>query len=204
MDELTYVVDNTIKEKLNNYECVHNFEHIEKLIEDINNIEYMDEYNKIIEILQKDNLFENEKLEMKYNGDDLHYEKIVLISILEYKIEGLKRIKKYNYSEELENHEKNKRIEMLKKYKTQNLNDILNKLSRLKNIKDKINNEIYNILNEYIESDSEILLLNAYNFDLLNNYLVEVYEKPLNNNKRTFMIKTEYEFIKERIIRTTV
>ena len=203
MDELTYVVDNTIKEKLNNYECVHNFEHIEKLIEDINNIEYIDEYNKIIEILQKDNLFENEKFEMKYNGDDLHYEKIVLISILEYKIEGLKRIKKYNYSEELENHEKNKRIEMLKKYKTQNLNDILNKLSRLKNIKDKINNEIYNILNEYIESNSEILLLNAYNFDLLNNYLEEVYEKPLNNNKRTFMIKTEYEFIKERIIKIT-
>jgi hypothetical protein len=192
------IVDDIITEKLTN-DNIYNYDHIDNLINMISNINDIDEYNELLETLKNDKLFQNEKYDMKYNGDDLYFDKIVLISSLEYKKEALRRIEKYNYSEELMNNENIKKIEMIKKYKKENLNDILNKLSRLKHINNKMNDEIYKILNEYLDSDSEFLLLDEYNFNLINNYVEEVYEKPLNNNKRTFMIKNEYEFIKNVI-----
>lgn len=94
------------------------------------------------------------------------------------------------------------KMEYIKCEKEKHLKDILIKLSRLKSLeKDETSEifEIYDILLNYKKNANDEIILQKKQFIMLNNYLCEIYEKPLKLNKKCYISKEDYQFIKNRL-----
>ena len=122
---------------------------------------------------------------------------------MEYEETSKERIQKFNHSEELEKINRDKIIEKIKKEKENQLKNVMNKLLRIKTLEKNDKSEtsqIYNLILNHINNDEEIMNINENDYILMDNFLIEKYEKPLKLNKRCFIDKTEYEYLRNRFI----
>jgi esterase/lipase len=172
----------------------------------MDNIRKADEsYNdKLINNNFNDDNDSDEELELLRNiHNETELERAIRISAMEYEEISKERIQKFNHSEELEKINRDKIIEKIKKEKENQLKNIMNKLLRIKTLEKNDENEsskIYNLILIHINNDEEIMNINENDYILMNNFLIEKYEKPLKLNKRCFINKTEYEYLRNRFI----
>jgi hypothetical protein len=165
-----------------------------ELLRNIHNEKDKNEYKK------KYNIIKNKGL---LNDNETELERAIRISAMEYEEISKERINKFNHSEELEKINRDKIIEKIKQEKEKQLKNIMNKLLRIKTLEKNDESEtskIYNLILNHINNDEEIMNINENDYILMDNFLIEKYEKPLKLNKRCFIDKTEYEYLRNRFI----
>ena len=130
-------------------------------------------------------------------------ERAIRLSAIEYEKISKERIQKFNHSEELEKINRDKLIKKIKQEKEKQLKNIVNKLLRIKTLEkndDSETSKIYNIILNHINDNEEIMNVDENDYILIDNFLIEKYEKPLKLNKRCFIDKNEYEYLRNRFI----
>ena len=165
-----------------------------ELLRNIHNEKDKNEYKR------KYNIIKNKGL---LNDNETELERAIRISAMEYEETSKERIHKFNHSEELEKINRDKIIEKIKQEKEKQLKNLMNKLLRIKTLEKNDESEtskIYNIILNHINNDEEIMNINENDYILIDNFLIEKYEKPLKLNKRCFIDKTEYEYLRNRFI----
>jgi hypothetical protein len=165
-----------------------------ELLRNIHNEKDKNEYKR------KYNIIKNKGL---LNDSETELERAIRISAMEYEEVSKERIQKFNHSEELEKINRDKIIEKIKKEKENQLKNVMNKLLRIKTLEKNDKSEtsqIYNLILNHINNDEEIMNINENDYILIDNFLIEKYEKPLKLNKRCFIDKTEYEYLRNRFI----
>ena len=166
-----------------------------ELLRNIHNEKDKIKYKKKYNIIKNKGLF--------VDNDETELDRAIRLSAMEYAETSKERIKKYNYSEEFDKINRDKIIETIKQEKEKQLKNLMNKLLRIKTLEKNDESEtskIYNIILNHINNDEEIMNINENDYILINNFLIEKYEKPLKLNKRCFIDKTEYEYLRNRFI----
>ena len=168
-----------------------------ELLRNIHNEKNKNEYKK------KYNIFKNKELLNDNNNNETELERAIRLSAIEYEKISKERIQKFNHSEELEKINRDKLIKKIKQEKEKQLKNIVNKLLRIKTLEkndDSETSKIYNIILNHINDNEEIMNVDENDYILIDNFLIEKYEKPLKLNKRCFIDKTEYEYLRNRFI----
>jgi len=177
----------------NNY--INSDEELE-LLRNIHNEKDKNEYKK------KYNIIKNKGL-LNDNNNETELERAIRISAMEYEEISKERIQKFNHSEELEKINRDKMLEKIKQEKEKQLKNLMNKLLRIKTLEknnDSETSKIYNLILNHINNDEEIMNINENDYIMIDNFLIEKYEKPLKLNKRCFINKDEYEYLKNCFI----
>lgn len=167
-----------------------------ELLRNIHNEKDKNEYKRKYNIIKNKGLLNN-------NDNETELERAIRISAMEYEETSKERIQKFNHSEELEKINRDKIIEKIKKEKENQLKNVMNKLLRIKTLEKNDKSEtsqIYNLILNHINNDEEIMNINENDYILMDNFLIEKYEKPLKLNKRCFIDKSEYEYLRNRFI----
>ena len=165
-----------------------------ELLRNIHNEKDNNEYKR------KYNIIKNKGL---LNDNETELERAIRLSSIEYAEISKERIHKFNHSEELEKINRDKIIEKIKQEKEKQLKNLMNKLLRIKTLEKNDNSEtskIHNIILNHINNDEEIMNIDENDYILIDNFLIEKYEKPLKINKRCFIDKSEYEYLRNRFI----
>ena len=165
-----------------------------ELLRNIHNEKDKNEYKR------KYNIIKNKGL---LNDSETELERAIRISAMEYEEVSKERIQKFNHSEELEKINRDKLIKKIKQEKEKQLKNIVNKLLRIKTLEkndDSETSKIYNIILNHINDNEEIMNVDENDYILIDNFLIEKYEKPLKLNKRCFIDKNEYEYLRNRFI----
>jgi|SaaInlStandDraft_5_1057022.scaffolds.fasta_scaffold18625_3 hypothetical protein len=168
-----------------------------ELLRNIHNEKNKNEYKK------KYNIFKNKELLNDNNNNETELERAIRLSAIEYEKISKERIQKFNHSEELEKINRDKLIKKIKQEKEKQLKNIVNKLLRIKTLEkndDSETSKIYNIILNHINDNEEIMNVDENDYILIDNFLIEKYEKPLKLNKRCFIDKNEYEYLRNRFI----
>ena len=166
-----------------------------ELLRNIHNEKDKIKYKKKYNIIKNKGLF--------VDNDETELDRAIRLSAMEYAETSKERIKKYNHSEEFDKINRDKIIETIKQEKEKQLKNIMNKLLRVKTLEkndDSETSKIYNIILNHINNDEEIMNVDENDYILINNFLIEKYEKHLKLNKRCFIDKTEYEYLRNRFI----
>lgn len=146
----------------------------------------------------------DEELELLRNiHNETELERAIRISAMEYEEISKTRIQKFNHSEEFDKINREKMIEKIKQEKEKQLKNLMTKLLRIKTLEkndDSETSKIYNIILNHINNDEEIMNVNENDYIIINNFLIEKYEKPLKLNKRCFINKNEYEYLRNLFI----
>ena len=186
--------DESYNDKLINNDNNDSDEELE-LLRNIHNEKNKNEYKK------KYNIIKNKGLLI--DNDETELDRAIRLSAIEYEETSKERIHKFNHSEELEKINRDNLIEKIKQEKEKQLKNIMNKLLRIKTLEKNDESEtskIYNIILKHINDDEEIMNIDENDYILMDNFLIEKYEKPLKLNKRCFIDKTEYEYLRNRFI----
>jgi len=186
--------DESYNDKLINNDNNDSDEELE-LLRNIHNEKDKKKYKK------KYNIIKNKGLLI--DNDETELDRAIRLSAIEYEETSKERIHKFNHSEELEKINRDNLIEKIKQEKEKQLKNIMNKLLRIKTLEKNDESEtskIYNIILKHINDDEEIMNIDENDYILMDNFLIEKYEKPLKLNKRCFIDKTEYEYLRNRFI----
>lgn len=189
--------DKSYNDKLinNNFNDNNNSDEELELLRNIHNEKDKNEYKRKYNIIKNKGLLDN--------NNETELERAIRLSSMEYEEISKERIHKFNHSEELEKINRDKIIEKIKQEKEKQLKNLMNKLLRIKTLEKNDESEtskIYNIILNHINNDEEIMNINENDYILIDNFLIEKYEKPLKLNKRCFIDKTEYEYLRNRFI----
>ena len=180
---------------INNDSYIDSDEELE-LLRNIHNEKDKNKYKK------KYNIIKNKEL-LNDDNNETELERAIRISAMEYEEISKDRIQKFNHSEKLEKINRDKMIEKIKQEKKNQLKNIMNKLLRIKTLEKNDESEtskIYNLILNHINNDEEIMNIDENDYILIDNFLIEKYENPLKLNKRCFIDKTEYEYLRNRFI----
>jgi len=186
--------DESYNDKLINNDNNDSDEELE-LLRNIHNEKDKKKYKK------KYNIIKNKGLLI--DNDETELDRAIRLSAIEYEETSKERIHKFNHSEELEKINRDNLIEKIKQEKEKQLKNIMNKLLRIKTLEKNDESEtskIYNIILKHINDDEEIMNIDENDYISMDNFLIEKYEKPLKLNKRCFIDKTEYEYLRNRFI----
>lgn len=186
--------DETYNDKLINNDFNNDSDEELELLRNIHNEKDKDEYKR------KYNIMKNKGL---LNDNETELERAIRLSAIEYEETSKERIQNFNHSEELEKINRDKIIEKMKKEKENQLKNIMNKLLRIKTLEKNDESEtskIYNLILNHINNDDEIMNIDENDYILIDNFLIEKYEKPLKLNKRCFIDKSEYEYLRNCFI----
>ena len=184
--------DETYNDKLINNDFNNDSDEELELLRNIHNEKDKDEYKRKYNIMKNKGLLNDNELE-----------RAIRLSAIEYEETSKERIQNFNHSEELEKINRDKIIEKMKKEKENQLKNIMNKLLRIKTLEKNDESEtskIYNLILNHINNDDEIMNIDENDYILIDNFLIEKYEKPLKLNKRCFIDKSEYEYLRNCFI----
>ena len=184
--------DETYNDKLINNDFNNDSDEELELLRNIHNEKDKDEYKRKYNIMKNKGLLNDNELE-----------RAIRLRAIEYEETSKERIQNFNHSEELEKINRDKIIEKMKKEKENQLKNIMNKLLRIKTLEKNDESEtskIYNLILNHINNDDEIMNIDENDYILIDNFLIEKYEKPLKLNKRCFIDKSEYEYLRNCFI----
>ena len=188
--------DESYTDKLINNDNFNDSDEELELLRNIHNEKDKNEYRR------KYNIIKNKGL-LNDNDNESELERAIRISAMEYEEISKERIEKYNNSKEIEKINKQKLIEKMKQEKEKQLENLMKKLLRVKTLEkndESDTTKIYNIILTHINSDEETINVNDDEYILIDNFLIEKYEKPFKLNKRCFIDINEYEYLRNRCI----